>query len=151
MPARCRFVIALILISSLGLTACVSPQVSSDHQLLRVRVVRIWTDQEMIDDWVNHLRSLAGAPPLESYLGEYRRETVFLGYAGRGDRYDYSLAAATMRLEPGDVVELDFGTKDHLARAFEDIPKVRRVVCSAADVACINDARRGASLGRVQN
>ena len=143
-------VIAATLLSAMGLMACTSPPISGDHQMLRVRVVRVWTDQEMTDDWLNHMRSLTGAPPLESYLREYRRETVFLGYAGRGDRYEYSLAVSTMHLAPGDIVELDIGGRSRPPIAFADIPLARNLVCRATEIECINDAKRS-PLGRLDH
>ena len=140
----------LALLTVLALTSCALHGVYVDHEVIRVRVVRIWTDQEMIDDWQDHLRVLAGAPPLSPYLVDYRRDTVFLGYAGRGNRYEYAVAPANAPLGVGDVVELDVGARSHGPRAFDDLPAVVTLVCRAADHECLADPKRGASLGTIR-
>jgi hypothetical protein len=139
--------IALALISSLGLSACTWPTIYRDHQLLRVRVVRIWTNEEIAEDWQAHLRQLADTPPLQSYLREYSRETVFLGHAGRNNRYEYSLALSSMPLAIGDIVEIDIGSQSRAPRAFDDLPMIKRVLCRVADAECLGEPKRGATLG----
>jgi len=143
--------LVLLFIVMAGLTACAAPMFDSDHHMIRGRVTKVWTKQEMIEDWHARLELLANAPPLEAYVGEYRQVTVYRGNTGRIHRFEASLSRSTMALAVGDVVEIDTGMRSRAPRDFEDIAMVTKLTCRASEPMCVDDSKRGELLGPIRN
>ncbi len=108
--------IAFFSIAAAALAGCSGPHLYADHQPVRGRVTKVWTRQDMSEDWSTHVRGLGNAPSLETYLGEYSKVTVYLGHVSRSRIYEFPLSRSAMNLAEGAVGELDIGirTRDPL-------------------------------------
>jgi hypothetical protein len=129
---------------SLLLAGCGSLTVYPDHQVVRARVIEVWPEQRMIDDWRETLMTLEDAPSLEIYAHQYRRVDIYAGRTLRSAHFESPVAPAAMHLSKGDVVEVDIGLKTRDAIKFDELSLVTRFACGESDRQC-----RSASSGLI--
>lgn len=55
-----------------SLTACMLPTLYKDHQLARGRVTKVWTNEAMVEDWRDNIKSLHEAPDWDEYIQNYQ-------------------------------------------------------------------------------
>jgi hypothetical protein len=140
----------LLALSMAGLAACATPMLYKDHQPLRGRVTKVWTEQEMREDWQANLQGLGVVPPIGTYVSEYRKVTVYLGHIWRSRIFEPVLSRSPLALGEGDVVEIDIGMRSQAPIDFGDVAIVTKVTCRASEQMCIDDRHVGALLGPVR-